>query len=361
MRSFPWRLQREFLLSAIRVLSPLPYQPISVEVTSAHRPDSRTDDVSSSWTDRLSEGPRAQPSLGDSYRPGHLVAGDYLQASKRWKCASPGDIHNPQDIVSGRQVLSTKGREAFMFPMTFAGKVAADSWINVHAIPQDLIEGVITTFVGLVILFSIKPRLKIRLEPEKRGTSAGNDSGQQPSAFCFKVTNRRLRKVVELEARLLCIHEGGMRREEIELTCNKLFELRGKWSPLKPSLGSLLRARAELLRGKTRRATVKDEIDKCRAARDDDRTKKALFGFRPVAGKLEHEIGELSGRDFILFQVIARDAFTGSSRLKTQRFSKSEFTDRGFTEAAGPGGNADGTNSAAGRDARRSPGAPIVP
>jgi hypothetical protein len=255
-----------------------------------------------------------------------------------------------------------------MFPMTtFVGKVAADSWINVHAIPQDLIEGVITTFLGLVILFSIKPRIKIRLEPEKRGTNAGDDSGQQSPAFCFKVTNRRLRKVVELEARLLWIHDGGMRREEIELTCNKLFELRGKWSPLKPSLGSLLRARAGLLRCKPRRAAVKDEIDKCRAARDDDKTKKALFGFRSVAGKLEHEIGELRGRDFILFQVIARDAFTGSSRLKTQRFSKSEFTDRGFTEAVGLDGNADtagtadGTNSAVGRDARRSPSARIVP
>jgi hypothetical protein len=43
-----------------------------------------------------------------------------------------------------------RGRGTVMLSATIADKTAASSWIDGHAIPQDLIEGVITTFIGLL-------------------------------------------------------------------------------------------------------------------------------------------------------------------------------------------------------------------
>jgi hypothetical protein len=39
----------------------------------------------------------------------------------------------------------------------------ASGFFEADTIPQDMVTGVVVTFIGLVILFSIKPRLKIKL------------------------------------------------------------------------------------------------------------------------------------------------------------------------------------------------------
>jgi hypothetical protein len=209
-----------------------------------------------------------------------------------------------------------------------ANKAISSPWIDVHTIPQDLIEGVVATFIGLVILFSIKPRLKIELLPVGR-KAKGNESdtgNDQPSeTFSFRVTNRRWRKVTEVRVRLLRIPRGGA-RQKIDLTYDELFELRGRWSPLKPSRGELLSAYLERLTlDESRRQAAQAKIKDRRNRRTADKRIRGHFTFYPKRGELEKESRHLQEHDFVLFQVIARDAFTGSSRLKTVRFYKADL------------------------------------
>ena len=212
-----------------------------------------------------------------------------------------------------------------MFSLTNAGKAAPPPWIEVHSIPQDLIEGVIATFIGLVILFSIKPRLRIKLaeaEERAKGTTAAD---KQPSEnFRFRVTNRRLRKVVEVKVQLLRI-QGGW-RHKIDLVYNELFELRGKWSPLKPAWRKLMLAHlTQLSLNGSNREKARSDIKTFQAAREKDKGYRDHYSFYPVRSQLEEEMKKLGEEDFILFQVIAKDVFTGFSRLKTKRCYKWEL------------------------------------
>jgi hypothetical protein len=207
------------------------------------------------------------------------------------------------------------------------------SWIEVHTIPQDLILGVIATFVGLVILFSIKPRLKIdplpvEGEAEDKTSATGDDDRSE--TFSFRVKNRRLRKVIEVKVRLLRIRKEGSRKK-IDLVDDELFELRGKLSPLKPGWWTLGRAEFRLLGAKLRRSeksrreSAEDERNGIRERRKYDRKTRAHYTFFPKRGKIEPEIENLGDEDYILVQVIAKDAFTGFTRLKRRRFYKNEL------------------------------------
>ena len=248
--------------------------------------------------------------------------------------------------MAGEAVRLSAGNRAGligMFSIALASQIAASSWIDTDSIPQDLIEGVVTTFIGLVILFSIKPRLRIDLHRpdtkpdgkpgpsrEPQETSGGDGSGpkeDEPSEiFGFRVTNKRLSRVIEVRARLLRIRRHGQRKT-IDLIADELFELRGQRSPLQPSYWSLVRARlARLSLDKSKReeagATVRELSDTCAGDRDD----RAHFTFCPVRGKLEEEIELLGKDDYILFQVIAKNGFTGFSRLARERFDKDRLT-----------------------------------
>lgn len=219
-----------------------------------------------------------------------------------------------------------------MFSVALVGKAVASPWIDGHAIPQDLIEGVISTFIGLLILFSIKPRLRIEFLPvlgmakvkisgvtgDKQPETPADDQQaetaddeQRSETFKFKVTNRRLRKVVEVKIRLWRVRKVGS-RQAIDLVVDELFELRGNWSPLKPTWRSLLR---------------RENVKNWRTGRNRDKDNRAHYTFYPKRGKLEEERKQLRQGDFILFQVIAKDSFTGFTRLKTERFYESDLND----------------------------------
>lgn len=112
----------------------------------------------------------------------------------------------------------------------------------------------------------------------------------------------------------------------MELTYDELFELRGRRSPLKPSRGSLLSAYLEQLSlDESRRQEAQGKVRDRQNRRAADKRYRAHFTFYPKRGQLENEIANLGEHDFILFQVIGRDAFTGSTRLKTVRFYKSDL------------------------------------
>ena len=69
------------------------------------------------------------------------------------------------------------------------------------------------------------------------------------------------------------------RRKEIDLTCNELFELRGKWSPLKASWRSLLRPYVEVLSPGKRRDGAEKELADWRKDRRIDREREHSLGF----------------------------------------------------------------------------------
>ena len=226
-----------------------------------------------------------------------------------------------------------------MFFSALTVEAAESPWVDVHAIPQDLIEGVVSTFIGLMILFSIKPRLKIELLPVQRKdqsetSDTGNGEPSEKSAsdprsetFRFKVTNQRLRKVTEVKVRLWRVTRAGS-RQAIDLVVDELFELRGRLSPLRPTLRSLLCAYfGQLSWNNASRANAKTRISSCRIARNRNKRVRARYTFYPKRETLESEIPKLTEGDFILFQAIARDALTGFTRLKATRYYRPDLED----------------------------------
>jgi hypothetical protein len=199
-----------------------------------------------------------------------------------------------------------------MLSAAIVGGAAASSWIDANTIPQDLIEGIVTTFIGLLILFAIKPLLKIEPFQLKEGLG-------------FRVSNCGLRRVVEVRVRLLRIGQGKP-RETINLVYDELFEIRGNLSPLKPAWRSLLRAYTKRLSpDRSRREQAKLEIKSCKKDRGDDKDDRGHYTFLPEPGQLKEKIENLGDKDYILFQVTAKDSFTGSSRLKTKRFYRPDL------------------------------------
>jgi hypothetical protein len=97
----------------------------------------------------------------------------------------------------------------------------ASRFFDPGIIPQDLVAGVIATFIGLVILYSFKPHLVI--EPVK--PAVPSEKGQ----LTFLVTNRGLIKVNEVRASLYEVREPRdiQSRYPIELVISELFELPG--------------------------------------------------------------------------------------------------------------------------------------
>jgi hypothetical protein len=200
---------------------------------------------------------------------------------------------------------------------------AAAAWFDARAIPQDLIEGVVTTFIGIAILFLIKPRLEIRLAAPRRTASRQDD--ERSDKFSFRVTNVGRLKAVEIKVRLLKVRRYGPRKK-IDLVTDELFELRGQWSPLTPSAPTLLRARLERLRAdEASRESAQEKLSRLIASRQRNRRERGRYTFYPFHGELEQAIAGLGEDDYILFQVAARNAFTGFSRLRIRRFERAEL------------------------------------
>jgi hypothetical protein len=100
----------------------------------------------------------------------------------------------------------------------------ASRFFDPGVIPQDLVAGIIAAFIGLVILYSLKPHLVV--EPVK--PKVPSEKGQ----LTFLVTNRGLIKVNEVRASLYEVREPGdiPARYPIELAISELFELPGRLS-----------------------------------------------------------------------------------------------------------------------------------
>ena len=163
----------------------------------------------------------------------------------------------------------------------------ASGLLEAERIPQDMVTGVVVTFIGLVILFSFKPRLKIEL-----GGSRGNPF--------FLVRNRGLVKVIEIEARIFKIDTSQTHaRETLQLRIPELFQLSGRWTPDTRRHGAP--------EGSSRGALLK----------------KNEFRFRVDSESLSKL--EVSGHDYLLFQVIARHGFTNFTRLHIRRVYKPEL------------------------------------
>jgi hypothetical protein len=163
----------------------------------------------------------------------------------------------------------------------------ASGFFEVDTIPQDMVTGVVVTFIGLVILFSIKPRLKIEL----------GGSRENP---IFLVRNRGLMQVIEIRAKLFKIDTSQTHtRETLQLRVPELFQLSGVWTP------------------DTRRDGAPERSP------NDRLLKKNEFRFRVDKESLSKL--EVSGRDYLLFQVIARHGFTNFTRLHIKRVYKPEL------------------------------------
>jgi hypothetical protein len=96
-------------------------------------------------------------------------------------------------------------------------------------IPQDIITGIVATFIGLAILFYIKPRLDIQLLQPSTIKSSTERSGKA----AFVVKNKGAMQVVEVEAKLFKVDVSVFpsRRELVDLTTSELFQLSGWATP----------------------------------------------------------------------------------------------------------------------------------
>jgi hypothetical protein len=61
------------------------------------------------------------------------------------------------------------------------------------------------------------------------------------------------------------------------------------------------------------------------ASRQRNRRERGRYTFHPFRGELKRVIAGLGEEDYILFQVSARNAFTGFSCLRIMRFERDEL------------------------------------
>ncbi len=161
--------------------------------------------------------------------------------------------------------------------------LTASGLFEADTIPQDLVTGVIVTLIGLVILFSIKPRLKVELQGSRKNP-------------IFLVRNIGLMQVIEIKAKLFKINTSQTHtREALSLRVDELFQLSGGLTPDK--------RRREALQGPY--------------------LKKNEFRFRMESGSLCKI--DVTGHDYLLFQVVARHGFTNFTRLTIKRVYKSDL------------------------------------
>jgi hypothetical protein len=245
-----------------------------------------------------------------------------------------------------------------MFVNIIADGSPPPSWIDIHSVPQDLIIGVVTTFIGLLILFSIKPRLEVEPKPclppnkgEKTTTDVSRD--ERSPTLGFTVTNKGLRKVLEVQVRLFRIDRTEtFDRHKISLDIEELFEIRGRLSRAKPYMALAVRGQqpeggspsprlatrwwlvtSYLARLRpSRRADSEKNIAEYWRRYEKDKRSKQKFTFwvnKEIVSHMgelkEADVHSLRESDYILFQVIAKDGFTGFTSLKTRRFYKREL------------------------------------
>lgn len=161
--------------------------------------------------------------------------------------------------------------------------LTASRFFDADKIPQDLVTGVIVTLIGLVILFSIKPRLKVELQGSRKDP-------------IFLVRNIGLMQVIEIKAKLFKINTSQTHtREAINLRVNELFQLSGGLTPDKRRQGMA----------------------------QGPHLKKNEFRFRVESGSLWKI--NVTGCDYLLFQVVARHGFTNFTRLTIKRVYKSDL------------------------------------
>jgi hypothetical protein len=151
--------------------------------------------------------------------------------------------------------------------------------------------GVAASMVWLLLLFSVKPRLKVTVQARRL-------KDQPAAGWAFKVTNRSLVTAVQLQARLWRVEAvpGGFpTRHPIPLSAQTLFQLNGRW--------------ASARRSQQQRA---------------DHTGRNEFRFltNPPDMRPEDYLGD---RDRLLFQVWAQHGFTNFGRVKTFVITKQEL------------------------------------
>jgi hypothetical protein len=165
-------------------------------------------------------------------------------------------------------------------------------------IPQDIITGIVATFIGLVILFSIKPRLVIELvQPSPtRSPSEGT------CRATFVVTNKSAMQVIEVEARLfrVDVSVSPPTRAPVHLRTSELFQLSGWATP------SQRRSVIQGPKGKFSFVT-RDPLDPAQF-----KEWRNLVG---PAGKTETLKSE-----YLLFQVRAKRGFTNFGRTAIRRW-----------------------------------------
>lgn len=147
-----------------------------------------------------------------------------------------------------------------------------------HANLVNLAIGVIGSILGVGLLFSIKPRLKLYL-------------AKSPTAprFVLVARNQRITRVVEVKARLLILDKGSNYddRQEVELEHPDLFELAGYW--------------ARIVEGRTRYFRFKVE---------------------PKGTTLP----KLGPNQDLLFQVWSKHSFSNFGRLHRRRFTSKHIS-----------------------------------
>jgi hypothetical protein len=186
--------------------------------------------------------------------------------------------------------------------------LTASGLFNADQIPQDLVTGVVVTLIGLVLVFSIKPRLTIGLDPTT------NDQ------LAFIVCNTGRMQVIEIRAKLFWIDTAGLRtRHPIGLEISELFQLSGTWT----SVDQLAATPAEPVSGPSGQTASADSPSGPSPGEKQPRS-LAKNEFRFKADKLGVADIELKNKDYLLLQVVARHGFSNFTRLAIRRFPREE-------------------------------------
>lgn len=151
--------------------------------------------------------------------------------------------------------------------------------------------GVAASLVWLLLLFSVKPRLKATVNERRL-------KNQPTAGWAFKVTNRSRVTAVQLQARLWRVQHvpGGFpTRHSVPLSSQTLFQLNGRW--------------ASARRSQQQRA-------------DHTGSNEFRFLTDPPDMRLEDCLGD---RDRLLFQVWAQHGFTNFGRVETFVITRQEL------------------------------------
>ena len=201
----------------------------------------------------------------------------------------------------------------------------ASAYFEAQKIPQDLVTGIVVTLIGLIVLFSVKPKLSI-------DNNVILPSVSDKASHGFSVTNRGLLSVIEVKAKLFTVDTSKEPRTRtyIELEFDELFQLAGRLAERRHRSDDLKRDNKFRFRvkvGDVQVGAVKVGDVQVGAVKVGDvqvgdvQVGAVKIGDVKIGDVKEGETIDLSGNKYLVFQVSARHGFTNFTSLAIQRWT----------------------------------------